>query len=58
MLAGLLWPLVLLIAYAIFVWCLWRETTAEVIDAPVEWRWLATILPTPHGIEGRRHPGT
>jgi arsenate reductase (thioredoxin) len=26
MLSGLLWPLILLIAYAVFVWYLWRET--------------------------------
>jgi len=29
MLAGLLWPLILGTAYAVFVWYLWRETTAE-----------------------------
>jgi hypothetical protein len=30
MLSGLLWPLILVAAYAVFVWYLWRETTAEV----------------------------
>ena len=31
MLTGLLWPLILLTAYTILVWYLWRETTAEVL---------------------------
>jgi hypothetical protein len=30
MLAGVVWPSVLLTAHAVFVWYLWRETTAEV----------------------------
>jgi hypothetical protein len=30
MLSGLLWPLILIGAYAVFVWYLWRETTVEV----------------------------
>ena len=33
MLAGLLWPSILLAAYAVFVWYLWRETTLEIAPA-------------------------
>ena len=33
MLAGLLWLLLLLTAYAVFVWYLWRETTVEIARA-------------------------
>jgi len=33
MLAGLLWPSILLAAYSVFVWYLWREPTIEVARA-------------------------
>jgi hypothetical protein len=52
MLAGLLWLLLLLTAYAVFVWYLWRETTVEL--APAKHRVHFPFVPRGSTVSGRQ----
>ena len=52
MLAELLWLLLLLTAYAVFVWYLWRETTVEI--APAKHRVHFPFAPRGSTVSGRQ----